>query len=96
MTFDGVSPYSTDISRHLPAPKVRAVLVSPASSPVIEIRQDSDSRSDEDMLEYMTTHPDVAIKPMVVGLTEVDAERLKSFLTQGLALTARHRSPKLA
>jgi hypothetical protein len=50
--YDSKKEYSMDISRHLAAPKVVAVPVSKPGSPVIEIRQNSDSRSGEDMLEY--------------------------------------------
>jgi len=64
-----------DISRHLAALQINAVSVP-------EIRQDLDSRSEEDMLEFMTTPPGGDSKLIVVRLTEVDARRLNLFVTQ--------------
>lgn len=90
--------YSMDISRHLAVLKVDVVSlpVGRPGSPATEILHDLDSGSDEDMLEYTTTRPDGVNNLMVVRFTEVDAEWLKLFLTQGLSLDCESDSQLVA
>jgi hypothetical protein len=69
-----------NISRHFAVLQINTVSVSKPGSPVTEIGQDLDSRSEEEMLEFMTTPPGGDSKPIVVRLTEVDAQALEFVL----------------